>query len=484
MKRKVVLASSITFVALAIAYVGGSYFAGQAVEKTMQKQHEWLSNLPYFIVKSHNYQRGWFSSTETTTLQIRPELYRFLLEKEGQPLQKFEVTYTNHIKHGPLPLLSKFNLLPYKAAVNTEFVFSADTQKFLAKFFGEQKPITIENRISFNDDGIVKLSVPSFEYEEALSGIKAHWKGLDATLDYGGDFNRVTLLANAPGITGEAKTKGQFALTDFSLKMQQVRGTSGIMIGSTEAKIGKLDLQLIEGTPIKLNLENLAYAGDIKEAGEFINGSAKIDLAKLILDGQAYGPAVLIAEANHLHGKTLAKIGDELTIIQKQNLDSEQLTAALTHLAKTHGLPLLQNDPQLAIKKLEVKLPDGKIHFTGEVGLKGFVAADLDKPVDLVNKISAKADFAVPRKVVETLALWQARNVFGGPDTQVDMDSLDFLAGQFVEGQINKLAEQNLIRVEGKLLATTASLNKGIFILNGIKVPLPWETPATASEAQ
>jgi uncharacterized protein YdgA (DUF945 family) len=256
------------------------------------------------------------------------------------------------------------------------------------------------------------------------------------------------------------------------------------MIGSTEAKIGKLDLQLIEGTPIKLNLENLAYAGDIKEAGEFINGSAKIDLAKLILDGQAYGPAVLIAEANHLHGKTLAKIGDELTIIQKQNLDSEQLTAALTHLAKTHGLPLLQNDPQLAIKKLEVKLPDGKIHFTGEVGLKGFVAADLDKPVDLVNKISAKADFAVPRKVVETLALWQARNVFGGPDTQVDMDSLDFLAGQFVEGQINKLAEQNLIRVEGKLLATTASLNKGIFILNGIKVPLPWETPATASEAQ
>ncbi|WP_182075262.1 DUF945 family protein [Deefgea sp. CFH1-16] len=72
MKRKVVLASSLTFAALAIAYVGGSYYAGQAVEQTMQKQHAWLANLPYFIVKSHSYQRGWFSSTETHHLASAP----------------------------------------------------------------------------------------------------------------------------------------------------------------------------------------------------------------------------------------------------------------------------------------------------------------------------------------------------------------------------------------------------------------------------
>ena len=483
MKRKVVLASSLTFAALAIAYVGGSYYAGQAVEQTMQKQHAWLANLPYFIVKSHSYQRGWFSSTETTTLQVRPELYRFMLEQEGEPLQTFAVTYTNHIQHGPLPLLSQFNFMPYKAAVSTKFVFAPDTQKFLSKFFGEQQPIQIENRISFNDDGIVNLSIPAFEYEEALSGIKAHWEGLTASLDYGGDFNRVTLLANAPGLKGEAKNKGQFALKDFSFNITQVRGSSGLMIGSTTAQIGQLDLNLTEGTPFKLKLDQLAYAGDIKEAGEFINASAKIDLKTLTLDQQPYGPAVLIAEANHLHGKTLAKIGDELTLLQKQNLDRDQLTAALTNLAKTQGLPLLQNNPQLAIKKFEVKLPEGALRFTGEVGLNGFVAADLDKPVDLVNKINAKADFSVPRKVVETMALWQARNVFGGADSQVNMADLDFLAGQFVEGQINKLAEQNLIRVDGQLLAATASLNKGAFILNGIKVPLPWATP-TSPEAE
>jgi uncharacterized protein YdgA (DUF945 family) len=190
-KRKVIAGSIISLVVLGAGYLGGSYYAGQSVEATMQKQHEWISSLPYFIVKSHSYQRGWLSSTETTTLQVNPEMYRFLLEKEGEPLQTFEVTYTNHIQHGPLPLLTHFNPLPYKAVVNTEFHYSADTQKFLSKFFGEQKPIQIENRIAFNDDGVMKITVPGFDYEEALSGVKAKWQGLNATLDYGGDFKRV-----------------------------------------------------------------------------------------------------------------------------------------------------------------------------------------------------------------------------------------------------------------------------------------------------
>ena len=477
-KRKVIIASAITLATLASAYIGGSYYAGKTVETTMQKQHEWLAQLPYFIVKSHTYQRGWFSSQETTTLQVNPELYRFALEREGEPLQTFELTYTNHIKHGPLPLLTQFTPIPYKAVVNTEFVFAEDTQKFIAKFFGEQKPIQVENRISFNDDGVVSMNIPRFEYEEALSGIKAQWQGLNATLAYGGDFNRVLLNANAPGLQGSAKSKGEFALKDFQLKIEQSRGQNGLMIGTTNAKLAQLDLHLTDGTPLKLKLENLAYLGDIKEVGEFINGSAKIDLAKIILDDQPYGPAVMIAEANHLHGKTLAKLGDELTLLQKKKMTREQLTEALSDMAKTHGLPLLQNDPQLAIKKLEIKLPEGAIRFSGEVGLKGFVVGDLDKPVDLVNKLAAKADFAVPRKVVETLVTWQARNMFAGADSQVNLADLDFLAGQFVEGQINKLAEQNLIRVEGSLLASTASLQKGQFILNGINVPLPWQAAA------
>ncbi|MGL4603225.1 MAG: DUF945 family protein, partial [Iodobacter sp.] len=93
-KRKVLLGSAIAAAILSAAYVGGAYVAGKAAETTLQKQHEWLSSLPYFIVKKHEYQRGWFSSSEKTTLLLNPELYRFFIERAGEELPQFEVTYT------------------------------------------------------------------------------------------------------------------------------------------------------------------------------------------------------------------------------------------------------------------------------------------------------------------------------------------------------------------------------------------------------
>ncbi|KAF0811864.1 hypothetical protein IGB42_03674 [Andreprevotia sp. IGB-42] len=485
MKRKVLIAGTAAVVVLAASYIGGAWFAGRAAETTLQKQHEWLSSLPYFIVKDRQYERGWFSSTEKTTLKINPELYRFALEKEGEPLPEFEVTYTQHITHGPLPLLAHFNLHPYKAVVSTDFAFAPETQKLLSKFFGEQKPITIENRIGFDDDGVIKVAVPGFDYEEAISGVKARWQGLDATLDYGGDFNRVKLDARAPGLSGEAKGKGTFDFKNLQVSLDHTRGKTGLMIGQSQATFDSLDLNITEGTPFKLQLDKASYNGKLVENGEFIDGTAEFKLARLVLDDKPYGPAELLASARHLHGPTLAKLGDAFTALQKQPLKRDEFAEKLTRLAREQGMPLLTHDPQLAIDKLEVKLPDGAIRFNGLVGLKGFVAGDLDRPVEFVKKLNAKADFVVPRKVVETIITWQASRMFGGPDSGISQADLDYLAGQFVEGQINRLAEQKLIRVEGDMLAATADLSKGAFTLNGVNVPLPWaaSAPAAASPA-
>ncbi|WP_283150539.1 YdgA family protein [Silvimonas soli] len=474
-KRKVLVGGTLAVVLLGAAYVGSSWMAGRSVQDTLEKQNQWLSSLPYFIVKNREYHRGWFSSTEKTTLQINPQLYRFFLEKEGEPLPTFEVTYTQNIQHGPLPLLSHFNPHPYKAVVTTDFQFSPETQKTLSRFFGTQKPISIENRISFNDDGLMTIKVPSFDYEEAISGVKAKWQGLNATLDYGGDFNRVKLIATAPGLSGEAKGKGQFMATDMTFESDHVRGKTGLMIGTSSAKIADFTLDMPGDNPFKLGLHNLSYDGKLAENGELIDGSAHFMLEKLVLNDQPYGPAELLAEANHLHGPTLAKLGDEFNRLQKQQLTREQLSSELMKLAKAEGMPLLTHDPRLAIRKLDIKLPDSSIHFSGEVGLQGFKPEDLDQPAVFMRKLVAKADFNVPRKVISTVVTWQARNMFGNADNGVSQADLDYLAGQFVEGQLDRMSEQKLIRVDGDTISATASLEGGKFILNGANVPLPWE---------
>lgn len=475
MKQKIVLASVASIAGVCALWIGGAYYAGKSVETTLEKQHKWLAEQPYFLIKDRTYQRGWFSSTEKATLAINPEIYRFLLEKEGEALPVFEVTYTNRVLHGPLPLIGQFNPLPAKAVVQTELQFAPETQKLLSRFFGEQKPIEVENRIGFDDDGMIEVKIPGFDYEEAISGIKAKWQGLDATIDYGSDFDRVKVMAMAPGLEGFAKDKGQFSLKDMEFSLDHTRGKNGLMLGDTRAKLASFTLDMPGESPLKIALENLAYAGKLAEANDFINGEVALKLSKLVLNDKPYGPAELQAEASHLHGPTLAKLNSEFTLLQKRPLNREQFAEEIVNLAKTHGMPLLTHDPRFGIRKLEMQMPEGTLKFSAGIGLKGFKETDLDNPVELVNKLSAKADFTVPRKIVETVVMWQARSMFGGPQSNVSNADLDYLAGQFVEGQINRLADQKLIKVEGDLLTAAATLEAGEFTLNDILVPLPWQ---------
>lgn len=469
------IAGGATLLLAATGYVGGAVWAGKAAEQSLQKQHDWLVSQPYFIVKSRKYTRGWFSSTEETTLAINPELYRYFLQKEGEALPEFEIGYTHRIQHGPLPLIGQFNPKPYKAVVVTEFNFAPEMRKKIDQIFGKQAPIEIENRIGFNDDGTMRIRIPTFEYEEAISGVKAEWRGLNATLSYGGDYNSIQLTSNVPGFSGDAKQHGHLALDHLQLEMDQQRGRAGLMVGRTQAQLGQFNLTMQhQDQPFALDLEKLAYTGQLAEAGDFLNGDADIKLAKLSLDGQSYGPIDIRAEAKHLHGPTLYALSQEFNQLQKSSLTQEQLSEEVIKLAQTHGMPLLMHDPEFAIKKLNIDLPDGQIHFAGAVGIKGFKEEDLKNAPQLIGKLNAHADFTVPRKVVETVVRWQFRSQLGGKGNISEAD-LDYLAEQLVEGQINRLAEQKLIRIEGDKLAATANLAGGKFTLNGEVVPLPWQ---------
>ncbi|GAA5784847.1 YdgA family protein [Chitiniphilus shinanonensis] len=482
MKRKALIVAAATVAGLAVAYGGGAWWAGKAAERTLNKQHEWLASLPYFVVSKREYQRGWFSSTETATIKLNPQLYRFALARDGEPLPQFEVRYTQHVRHGPLPLLFSGDPRPYKAVVNTEFTFSPETRKFLTKLFGEQKPIDIENRIGFTDDGHMSVAIPAFEYEETLAGVKVNWQGLKAELEYDGDFNRVKLDAKVPGMTAVVRERGRFAFDGLQVALDQQRGKTGLMLGTSKADVNSLTLEMTDSPALHVELQKLGYNSQLTETGDFVDGSANLQLAKLLLDGQQYGPAELNTEAKHLHGPTLAKLGKELTRLQQQGLDREQLTDAVLKLARDQGMPLLEHDPQLAIKSLHVRVPDGDIRFAGKVGLKGFVKKDLEQPAEFVKKLNADADFSMPRRVVESLASWQARAMFGGTDSQIAQADLDYLVNQFVEGQLQRLASQNLIRIDGDTLSARASLASGRFVLNGREVPMPWDHPASAPE--
>lgn len=474
MKRKIVLGSAAAVATAGVLWVGGAFFAGKGVEATLDKQYKWLADQPYFIVKSRSYERGWFSSTESVTLTLNPQIYRFFLEKEGTALPVFEVSYTNRVLHGPFPKIGQFSLLPAKAVVQTEFRFAPEAQKWLSRFFGAQKPVEMENRIGFNNDGEISIKVPGFDYEEAIAGINAKWQGMTMRVDYSEDFSRVKLAAQAPGLAVAAKDVVNFGFNGLDLAVEHARGKAGLMLGETRANLANLTLDLPGEEPLKVELEKLAYVGKLNESGDFLNGEAGINLAKLGLNGTSYGPAEIQAEASHLHGPTLAKLNEEFIKLQKRPLKRDELAGEAVKLAKDHGMPLLTHDPHFGIRKLEVKLPKGMIKFSAGFGIKGFKEQDVEQPVELLRKISAKVDLSVPRENLEILVRGLVRLRFGLDANTAAAADLDDLIWQYIDGEISNLIEQKYINVDGDTLSTTAVFENGKYILNNISVPVPW----------
>jgi uncharacterized protein YdgA (DUF945 family) len=486
-KRKAILVSIISIFVIVTGYSSAAWWIGKAAENTVQKQVAWFKSQPYFIVKGQVYNRGWFSSDAVTTLAINPNLYAYIAQRTGEAVAPFEMRYKQHITHGPLPLLSSFNPMPYKAVISTEFVFPPEIQKRLIRFFGKEKPLTMVERIAFNDDSQAKIIVPGFDYEEAISGIKAKWSGFKGEMEYSGDFSsRFKLHGLVADAEAFAKPKGIFALRNLSVDIDTLRGKTGLMLGTHALTLDNLNINWLDGTPLHLIFNKIAYSSNLTEGGDYINGEGKFNAASLVLNTKTYGPARFLGEAKHLHAPTLALLSKEITQLQKDGMGAvTMIDEAIVEVFRKHGAPLLEHNPELAIRELFMKTPDGDIRLTADLGLKGFEKTDMNSPVHLLNKIHATADISIPRQVLEAMIVLQAQTMLGSESEQDSSnEDMQLLIHQIVEGQINKLAQEKYIRIEGNNIITHLTLQQGNLTLNGIPVVMPWQqsTPRVAKK--
>lgn len=482
----------VAVIALAAAgYTGASWHAGKEAEVTLAKQHKLLADLPYFVVKSREYQRGVFSSHERTTIALNQAIMRpyvEMLKLAGEDVPNLELTYDQTIHHGPFPLLARGDFSVLKADVVTDIEFSPETQKWLTKVFGEQKPLQIDNRIRFNDDGTFNISIPKFTYEETLAKVKSVWQGMDATIAYGGDFNRVDIKVNAPGLYFEAGPKGVLDVKGLQFESHNQRGLADLMVG--EGKLSLASAAFVrkeekEGEePLDAKIDNVTYVVKTSISGDFLDSSGDISLKTLALNGKTYGPARLAVSANHLHAVTLGKLSKAVDKVRRETTDPRQQGSKLFDIFRKEGLPLLRNNPALAIKELSVKLPEGEVSLHADLALKGFRDDDLNQPLKLLERLQAHADLKVPKQVIETFTLWKVRSTIATDTAEGerrDPAELDNLARNLMEAQIKKLTDQSLIIADGDTLSSSADWKQGRLSVNGKPVPMPWQAPADAA---
>lgn len=463
MKRKLLLISSTILISIvALVYSSAAWWIGKSAEETLQKQIDWLKNSTLFTVKTYQYQRGWFSSEATTVLSLRPQLIPSALQlTERYQLNQndFEIVYKQHITHGPLPLLTSFNFLPYKAAVSTDIIFSARVKELLANFFGKQKPITIHKRIAFNEDSQVHMNIPGFNYEETISGVKMDWSGLDTKMKYNSDHSsRFSTQSTIAKADISALPYGILQLNNIHFNTHNEKGQIGLTLGDFSLFFDHLDLKTPNERPSHITLNKLLYSGKLSEEGIYINSDSQCDLETFSIEEKQYGPAKFIAEMNHLHGPSMLTLSNAMQIpLKMEGLKNEE---EYNNTINQSTFTLLENHPTFTIREFFVKTPQGDINMRANFSIPRFARTDLQNG-HLWRKIDANAYISIPRPIIESIILAQVGNLDEG-NKELD----DFLE-KLVESQVNKLIQDKFVRVEGNNIVTDIILKEGDLSLNG-----------------
>ena len=506
---------TIKFTALAVAgtfafYGGFSYWAGMKAEATLQQQHEMIAAMSVFKVKSRQYDRGWFSSTETTELEFNQELlgpYIGLLPENMRPLFQGPIRYHHDIQHGPIPGLLSGHFMPGRARVATTFDMSDSTRKTLARFFGEADPVSIVNHLGVAGGGNLSVGIPQFDYEETLAGVKINWKGFDLKLAYADGYKEYQSEASSPGFVLEAGPKGRFSFNNIRYLSDVRPGNTGVKLGSGELVVDNISLKWNESIPysIKLNelihlvsrvrvgefinpsgefrpsnveLKNLRYQIVTSEQDEFVNTRGKLDFDTFSYNDSVYGPLKLDIAASHLHGPTLVKLDEALSRLPFEVKDPAQLRKRYIETITKQGLPLLTNDPKITINTFSLRMPNGEAKLNGHVALQGLKESDMKTPLEFIKRFIALLNVELPKQTLENLVLAQARNLFSvdaSAEDQPDMAEIDNLARSLLDAQLAEWEAQKLITQEGGQLKTTVDFKNGKLLVNKTRVALPWE---------
>lgn len=480
------------------AALGTPYYLGIQAEKSLTSQQKLLQESGFLSIESHDYDRGWFTSTETTVIRLKPTLLKNTqkyLPDNLKTVLKEPITVVNHVTHGPFA--GGFGT---RAKVKTEFQYHPEAAKVLARFFGDQTPVSMTNTVYFNGNGVMKLSIPAFDYEE-LSGIKLTWQGLSGQTDYQNDFIGYSHDYAAPSLQVKLADKGDISLENLHFKSETSDGLNKLSLGKSSITLDKFLLQWQEGidynvklnelvnlvtnlqigafinptgtiAPSTIEVTKLKFETQTNEVDKFINSEGRFQFDTLTYGKDRYGPLDINVAAEHLDAQGLLALKTKFAQIADTEMSEEQIQNELIQTAKTDASGLFTQNPVLNVKAFKFTMPQGNVDASGTLAFKGLVQKDLDNLADMLKKTEADFKIQVPQKLLEQMAINQARSIFSvNPEDEAagrtTIDDINETLRLMVDSTIQSMARDQYLTLQDNLVKTHLNLQNSELKLNG-----------------
>ncbi len=507
LKLKVV---GIAILALILIQLVTAYVFGYIAQTRMELQFKDFVNTPLVKVNHHEYHRGLFSSDSSTELSINSKVIGTALnllpknstESVARLANTYSIKYTIHIEHGIFAGIVNGYFVPTIAYARTNVIYPENVKKLLNKFFENQPPLVIDNLIYLDKSGRYEIYSPKFSYDEAVSGVKVVWGGMDLVVKYDSDFVNFKKKLTVPLFELTAPTKGSALLKNLVFQSDSSISANKIKVGDTSLnveqvkvewkdqielgiKIGDLlhtltgisSTEFLNGidaiNPNNFTFDKVSYVSASHDKDNFFGADARISLNKVTTNGKEYGPLDLELSFDHVSSPDFALVMDKLEEISTQSdLDddnNEKMREELIKTLKQHFGPILVKQPIIQLKRFSLKTPEGLVLISGNATTDGFVLDDMNDQKKFMQKLALDINVSVPKSILSYIFVLQMRYLLSAGNAEMDQQSsqaLTKVVNILLDNQINIWLKKGYIVNTDGVLSTHMVIKSGKLYFN------------------
>ncbi|MEW5837869.1 MAG: YdgA family protein [Pseudomonadota bacterium] len=378
-----------------IAYPAASWVIGGQIESLLTEQYAQLEHNEFVRLVERKTERGIFSSKDTATLEIRPELLGELAENQKPP----RFTLHSDIQHGPLPGFAAIGM----ARAHTELHVD---NALIKNLFNNQPPLTVSSQLDFSGAGREQLRSPPVE-GQVDGQLQLASGGLQLDIDFNLDQSVWQMQGGVPffKLRSNDPVQSRIELDKLNLEGTQSRVSAelpDLYTGPIKLTLQTLDMQGVSEAREPVHMQNLRAESDVRHQNGFVDIQVGYAIDDMRVGAQSLKNARFELALRHLQAQALVEL-DRVSRAQSGGQDANAaLKPMLPALQK-----LLENSPEIAIEQLGVSTPEGDIKASAVVKLPNANVGDLgvamENPVilmGLASVVEANAQLALPQALL------------------------------------------------------------------------------------
>ncbi|MCL2830945.1 MAG: YdgA family protein [Betaproteobacteria bacterium] len=456
--------AAVALVLLGAAYAGATWWSGVSYQQAMSEKLQRISErYPFVQVVAHDYQPGFFNSSEEIVLgfgcggdEHDPISQALLPEKQ--------IKLHSSVRHGPFLGASGFGLASFETAP----VFSEEAKTALARIFKGADPLKISGKLSYSGDSTLQILVSgaTFPPGNENSPETTSWQPLEIGLRFDEHLKHFDGNLHWPHLTIGLRDGYSIRLDGLSIRANKNEEMEFLFLGEEEYGLDHLDIvfpSLEEeiqkpGELTNILAEKIHFSSRSKLDDGLVSTSSQAQMQNLKnIGGQNFGPGKFTGSARNLDAQALAALNrmygpGKLLRCEQGSPDIDELDTLL--------VGLLKRDPAMEAN-LDLDTSEGKVLSGIRMQSSGMTEENFNF-LDALSKIGIAFDLQWPETLPGKIAT-QGKSPEEAEQIQAGLQK-----------QINEGVVKNFLIREGASIKTRIELKEGRLQINGKPAPLPF----------